>query len=184
MAAKQHTRADGTVEIVDGRPVLRFERHFRHPVERVWRAITTPEGLAQWWGDVEVELELVEGGRYRVRTVGPPDLVDAIIREGGAEHLDAEYRVTRVDPPRLFEHTFGADDSIARWELEPDGDGCRLVLTHTEPATIDPTVDGPRDLAGWHALLEQLELALAGTPGVWDKQRWETLRDHYLAKVS
>jgi uncharacterized protein YndB with AHSA1/START domain len=186
MATKQNTtKADGTLDMVDGRPVLRFERHLAHPIERVWDAITTPAGLAEWWGDVEVELDLVEGGTYRTRTVGPPELVDAIIREGGGEeHLISENRVTKVEPPRLFEHTFGADDSIARWELAPDGDGCRLVLTHTEPATIDPKVDGPRDLAGWHSLLEQLELALAGTPHGWRNERWETLRDHYLAKLT
>jgi uncharacterized protein YndB with AHSA1/START domain len=185
MATKQNTaNADGTLEMVDGRPVLRFERHLRHPVARVWEAITTAKGLAQWWGDVEVEVDLVEGGKYHMRTVGPPDLVEAIIREGGEEHLVSENRVTKIDPPRVFEHTFGAEDSIARWELAPDGDGCRLVMTHTEPASIDPKVDGPRDLAGWHTLLEQLELALAGTPDVWSKERWETLRDHYLAKLT
>jgi uncharacterized protein YndB with AHSA1/START domain len=183
MATTQNT-GDGTLEIVDGRPVLRFERRLAHPVERVWDAITTPAGLAQWWGEVEVELDLVAGGKYHMRTIGPPDLVEAIIREGGEEHLVSENRVTQVDPPRLFEHTFGADDSIARWELEPDGNGCRLRLTHTEPATIDPKVDGPRDLAGWHSLLDQLELALAGTPDVWSKERWETLRDHYLALLT
>jgi hypothetical protein len=96
----------------------------------------------------------------------------------------SENRVITVDPPRLFEHTFGADDSIARGELAADGDGCRLVLTHTEPATIDRKVDGPRDLAGWHSLLEQLELALAGAPHVWRNEHWETLRDRYLAKFT
>ncbi len=31
----------GRLQTVDGRPALRFERHLRYPVERVWRAITT-----------------------------------------------------------------------------------------------------------------------------------------------
>lgn len=39
----------GTLEIRDGRLVLRFERNFSHPVERVWAAITEPDELKQWF---------------------------------------------------------------------------------------------------------------------------------------
>jgi predicted nucleic acid-binding Zn ribbon protein len=35
--------SDGTLETVDGRPALRFERVLAHPVERVWRAVSVPE---------------------------------------------------------------------------------------------------------------------------------------------
>ena len=42
--------ADGTVEEVDGRYVLRFERRFKHPVEKVWDAITRPERMKEWIG--------------------------------------------------------------------------------------------------------------------------------------
>jgi hypothetical protein len=37
---------EGTLEQVDGRPALRFTRRLSHPVERVWRAVTTYEDLA------------------------------------------------------------------------------------------------------------------------------------------
>lgn len=33
---------DGTLETIDGRPALRFERTLAHSVERVWRAISDP----------------------------------------------------------------------------------------------------------------------------------------------
>ena len=39
----------GTLHDVDGRMMLRFERRLAHPVSRVWKLVTTPEGLAQWF---------------------------------------------------------------------------------------------------------------------------------------
>jgi hypothetical protein len=35
----------GTLETIDGRPALRFERRNSHSVERVWRALTDPSEL-------------------------------------------------------------------------------------------------------------------------------------------
>ena len=37
---------DGVLEEVDGAPVIRFVRHFDHPVADVWAAITQPDQLA------------------------------------------------------------------------------------------------------------------------------------------
>ncbi len=173
----------GTVDVIDGRYVLRFERRYAHPVEEVWDAITRPERMADWLGEAEIEVDLVEGGRYNTRTTGPPELVEAIIREAGEEGLATRGSVLRVEPPFLFEHTFGGDpDSIARWELQRDAGGCRLTLTHMEPPAFD-FANRPRDLAGWHQLLDQLGGALDGKPFAWRAERWEQLRDHYAAIV-
>jgi len=40
---------DGTLEIIDGRPALRFERYLAHSVERVWRAVSEPAELERWF---------------------------------------------------------------------------------------------------------------------------------------
>ncbi len=40
---------DGTLQTIDGRPALRFERHLAHSVQRVWRAVTEPSEVAQWF---------------------------------------------------------------------------------------------------------------------------------------
>jgi uncharacterized protein YndB with AHSA1/START domain len=40
---------DGTLETIDGRPALRFERRLAHSVERVWRAVSEPAELARWF---------------------------------------------------------------------------------------------------------------------------------------
>ena len=40
----------GTIETVDdGRYVLRYERQLRHPVEKVWEALTDPAQVEEWW---------------------------------------------------------------------------------------------------------------------------------------
>lgn len=171
--------AYGSVEKIDGRWVLRFERRLRHPREKVWEALTRPDRMAVWLGEGDIDLELVEGGTFEVRTAGPPELVDAIIREAGEDALVQHNTVLRVEPPAVFEHTFGDPDSVVRWELTPDGDGCRLSLTHTEPPEFAISEHGPRDLAGWHSLLEQIEKALDGNPVSWQAKRWEALRDEY-----
>jgi uncharacterized protein YndB with AHSA1/START domain len=180
------TQPDGTVEQVDGRTVLHFERRFRHPIERVWDALTRPEELAKWVGEAEVTIDLREGGEMVSRTTGPPELIEAMVKEGGADPNDLVSRDTilRVDPPRLFEHTFGGvPTSIARWELEPDGDGTRLTLRHTEPPEFEAK-DETRDLAGWHSLLEELEHVLDGKPATWSMRRWEEHRKRYDAARS
>jgi uncharacterized protein YndB with AHSA1/START domain len=177
--------SDGTIEKIDGRYVLRFERRLDHPVERVWSALTRPEQLSQWFsGETQIELDLVEGGRYEMKTTGPPELVEAIVREAGRDALETRDTVLTVDAPHVFEHTFGGDPgSIARWELERDGDGCRLLLTHTEPSGFD-AADAPRDLGGWHVLLDLMERSLAGAPGEWTARHWEGHRDRYAAALA
>ena len=40
---------DGTLERIDGRPALRFERQLAHSVERVWRAVSEPAELERWF---------------------------------------------------------------------------------------------------------------------------------------
>ena len=56
------------------------------------------------------------------------------------------------------------------------------ILAHTEPAGFEPK-HGPRDLAGWHELLELLALALqepARQP--WSAERWESHRSRYAER--
>src|SRR6476620_9774162 len=61
---------EGTAQPLDGRSLIRFERRYPHSMERVWAALTEPEQLQQWFGEGDIELELVEGGRFDVVTTG------------------------------------------------------------------------------------------------------------------
>lgn len=52
---------DGTVHEVEGQYELRFERRLKHPVEKVWAALTDPERRAEWLAPGTIELR--PGGR-------------------------------------------------------------------------------------------------------------------------
>jgi uncharacterized protein YndB with AHSA1/START domain len=168
----------GTIEPIEGRSLVRFERRYPHPVERVWAALTEPEQLQQWFGEGDIRLELVEGGRYDVVTTGPDELVAAMVEFGsGDAALERHDIVLQVDPPRLLEHTFYGEASVVRWELQPDGDGCLLRLTHTMGAPVGP--DSPKALAGWHTLLDLLEPLLDGASEPWTREHWTTSYEIY-----
>jgi uncharacterized protein YndB with AHSA1/START domain len=151
-----HTRADGYQ--------LRFERHLRHPVEKVWAALTDPAQLAQWLAPGEMELAL--GGRVYLAFTDGDGVIDG--------------RVTAIAPLRLLEFTWtdkGDDFGFVRWELVADDGGTRLILTHTVPEAA--RAFGLPALAGWHSLLDQLAALLDGQPPPVAPGRWQELHDHY-----
>jgi uncharacterized protein YndB with AHSA1/START domain len=154
----------GTVrERADGYQ-LRFERHLRHPVEKVWTALTDPAQLAQWLAPGEMELTL--GGRVHLAFTDGDGVIDG--------------RVTAIEPPRLLEFTWtdkGDDFGFVRWELGDVDGGARLVLTHTIPEASRRF--GLPALAGWHSLLDQLAALLDGQPLPPSGERWQALHDHY-----
>jgi uncharacterized protein YndB with AHSA1/START domain len=178
------TKLDGTVTTVDGRAVIRFERRLPHPRPKVWDAITQPAQIGRWFGISEIDLELVEGGRFDIRTVGPPELVEAVRREAGEDALVQHHHVLTVEPPALFVHTFGEPDATVRWELREDGDATILTLLHTEPSGIDSSANAPRDLAGWHVVLDLLAALLDGRPGVWSAGAWDAVRAGYAGEIT
>ena len=180
---------EGTVTPAANGFLLRFERRISHPVDDVWRAITVDH--AQWLSGEGAEIELEIGGRVRM-----PD------------HT-IESTVVELDPPRVIAFGWNSPDwgqgGVVRWELSPDGDGTRLVLTHDHPP-IDPAQQNefakrmgwpddmkravPRTLAGWHALLDRLEHTLDDTtqPAMATPEDlpddWKELFAHYLATVT
>ena len=67
MTTKNETRR-ATLELANDREI-RIERIFDAPRDRVWRAMTEPKLLAQWWGrgnELVIErYELERGGHWR-----------------------------------------------------------------------------------------------------------------------
>jgi uncharacterized protein YndB with AHSA1/START domain len=140
--------ADGTVDRTDdGRYVVRFERRLGHAVERVWRALTTPEELIKWWGDAEVNLE--EGGHFNLRWLNTDD-------EGNTAEMHA--RIAKLVPERLL-LLDGDIHGMLRWELTPDGDGTLLSFRSTLALPEEFLTKVP---AGWHFHLDALQRHLGG----------------------
>ena len=69
-------------------------------------------------------------------------------------------KVLRFDPPRLLETTFqGGKNGTVTYELKPEGERTRLVVTHS--GIESPT--GFQDFgSGWNSHLTVLEERLAG----------------------
>lgn len=129
---------NGSLETVGDRAALRFERRLDHSVERVWRAITEPDELRQWYPGVP-EWNLEPGERFG--------------SEGGAE---AKGQITELDPPHVLAYDW--DDEQFRFELRPDGDGCVLVFTHV----FADRALGAQHAAGWEIYLGRLDVHLDG----------------------
>ncbi len=55
----------GSLRAVDGEGVVRMEHRLDTGIDDLWGALTDPDRLARWYGEVEGELS--EGGAFRVR---------------------------------------------------------------------------------------------------------------------
>jgi uncharacterized protein YndB with AHSA1/START domain len=177
----------GTVEKLEGRHVLRFERRLGHPVEKVWSALTEPEQLRGWLAAAE-ELELTEGCPVVLRWLNTStkhewEKYGVILPDDFDPEAEEIVRgtVAAVEPLRLLE--FDTDrHGILRWELREDGDGCALTFTNVRPEEF-PDEMAAQTLAGWHSHLDLLSDALDGHPVVdWSRvslNEWAQLRDHY-----
>ena len=131
----------------DGRTSVRFERRLGFPVSTVWRAITEADSLASWFPGFAFEPK--RGGRYTIRFGGDCD--------GPA---DVEGPVVEYDPPKVLQC------GTIRWQLEPEGEGCRLMFSdvlHFQDGRSKAEVANAV-LGGWHRYLDLLEQSLSGTP--------------------
>lgn len=113
---------------------VRVERRYEHPIERVWRAVTEPEGLTEWFpAPVTFAGEVADFG-------------------------DDKGRVLVHEPPHRLVFTWG-DDQL-EFSLSEDGDGTVFVLTHT----FSDRGGAASFAAGWENCLQVLALVLAGAP--------------------
>jgi uncharacterized protein YndB with AHSA1/START domain len=147
-------------ETEDGRLALRFERRFAHSPDKVWRAITETDQLRAWF------VQILDYDRFRFEPA-PGGAIEFVSTAGETGHGE----FIQVDPPRLLEYTW--DSEILRWELEPDGDGCRLIFTNI----FDDRPSAASLGAGWHAGLELLASLLDGRRA--GEPAWERLHADY-----
>ena len=142
-------RPKAVLRTIGGDPVLRFERRFAHPPEKVWRAVSDPAELAHWF-PAEVRTEPRAGAPVRFAF---PD--EAPVPADGGRGEVLEY-----DPPRV--HAFTWNQDVLRFELFPDGEGCLLVFTHTIGGGAPGRLTAGRDAHGWDVCLAALEDRLSG----------------------
>ncbi|MEV0237849.1 SRPBCC domain-containing protein [Nonomuraea sp. NPDC050786] len=128
----------------------------RHPIERVWAALTTAEGLSRWFGSV-AEIDLRPGGRafFRWDDLGEESVATIAV----------------VDPPHRFAFRWGieglpeddAPQTLVDFTLEPVPDGTRLRLVESGFARAADDVARSAHKAnsqGWDTELVDLETYL------------------------
>jgi uncharacterized protein YndB with AHSA1/START domain len=138
---------------VETLPAIVREITINAPAAKIFAALTEPDQLVQWWGEVgsyrctKMEADLRVGGRWR--TVGES-------RNGGTFGVGGEYRV--IEPPHVLEHTWKHEwgphedhvETVVRYELE-ERDGSTLVrVTHTGFEDVEARDDHDR---GWTTVL-------------------------------
>ena len=125
---------------------LVFRRRYAKPLAKVWAALTVPERVADWLAEYAIDGETI--------TVTWPEAPYSITG-----------RIVANEPMRRFAWTWpnnDGSDSVVSFELEPDGDGCRLTLRQSG---ITGRITG--QAAGWHAHLEGLGDAAEGRKTAW-----------------
>jgi uncharacterized protein YndB with AHSA1/START domain len=143
-----------------GDDAIRLERLLDAPPETVWRYLTQADLRQQWFmGGTDA----IAGGEFELR-IDHDNLSDDDVPypESHAAYKGKVWseKVIRFDPPRLLETTFqGGKNGTATYELQPEGEKTRLVLTHR--GIVSGT--GAQDFgAGWNSHLTVLQEKLAG----------------------
>jgi uncharacterized protein YndB with AHSA1/START domain len=120
----------------------------------VFAALTTPEGIAAWWGPdagpvLVAEMDLRVGGRFRVRF----RMLDGSEHESSGEYLEV------VRPKRLamtWRWAGGEDpgESLLEIDLRAIAEGTELTLTHSRLADEETRRSHEE---GWNGALDKLE---------------------------
>ena len=142
-----------------GHATITYTRILKHPVEKVWRAITEEEHRAAWFPEL---------------SLGAATGDDAIVNFSGAEcpppednPSDVYYcKVTRCEPPHVLEYIGPKEHH--KFELAQIDEGCRLTFMAILPEATafdddSKTIQSRYSVAcGWHYKLDVMECGLDG----------------------
>ena len=156
---------NGQLEQTGGRWQLRFTRRLPHPPERVWRALTEPEHLKEWFPN-DIEGERKEGATLR-----------HVFRNDEASDMEGE--MLRFEPPAVLEFSWG--DDLLRFELRGEDNDSTTVLELVD--VLEDIGKGARDGAGWHVCLDALERHLEGkATDTQNMDVWKPVHEKYVAE--
>lgn len=137
---------------------LVYRRVFRAPRELVWRCLTEPVELAQFWGPLGtstpldgIVVELRTGGRFETVMVG----------EHGTHRMVATY--TEVVPPERVSWVEPASGMHTTSTLTDLGDGSTEVVIHQRH--VPEPMRRPESRAGFLSSLDELERHLTTLAG-------------------
>ena len=170
--ASRGTRTLGSLRSADGAGVVRIEDRYDTDIDDLWSAITDPDRLARWHGQIEGDLH--PGGEIRLYLEG--------------DDIDSTGRIDACEPPRrLVVTTRETDESYLKGQGVPPFDAVKeITLTPGGDQTILVLeVRGmPLDAiaffgAGWQIHAENLAAYLAGREPDDVEARWKELVPPY-----
>jgi uncharacterized protein YndB with AHSA1/START domain len=141
---------------------MEYVRTYRHPIDRVWRAITNPKEFRVWF--IRGEVELRQGGAYRF------------------ESGDFSGKVLEIEPPRRIRFGGAQEGGYFEYQLDdvPGGTRMRFVNHFPPGGRYKPVPDDlggdlpggpdtpwmPGFVGGWHEHFDSLADVLDGVgPG-------------------
>ncbi len=133
----------------DEDPVI-VEQRFAQPAPTLWGAITEPDRMRQWYFPMLPDFRPEVGFRTQFS-----------VEFGGTEYVHL-WEVREVEPPRRlvyrWQYAGVVGDSEVIWELQPDGEGTKLRVTHRGIRSFprhDPAFRSAACRAGWEHLIRQ-----------------------------
>ena len=171
--ASPGTRILGSLRSADGAGVVRIEDRYDTGIDDLWSAITDPDRLARWFGEVDGDLS--QRGEFRVH------IADAGDRTGQVEACEPPQRlvVTTRETDESYRRGQGVPPFDAVWDITliADGDQTTLVI-EVKGMPLDKIAFFG---AGWQIHAENLAAYLAGREPDDVEARWEELVPPYQA---
>ena len=123
--------------------IIKVETLVAAPIDKVWKAYTTPEDIKQWnaasddWHTTEAQVDLREGGAFSSHMAA----------KDGSMAFDFAGTYTKVVPRSLIEYSFGERSAQVRFEDSPAG--VKVQVTFES----EPTHSEEQQRDGWQAIL-------------------------------
>jgi uncharacterized protein YndB with AHSA1/START domain len=170
--AQDGPRILGSLRSADGIGVVRIEDRYDADIDDLWLALTDPDRLAWWYGQVEGELR--SGGQFHLYVE--------------SDNVDCSGRVEACEPPRrLLVTTRETEESYGQGQGVPPFDErieATLTADHDQTILVIEVKGMPLDKiayygVGWQIHAENLAGYLAGRERGDVEPRWEALIPPY-----
>ena len=152
----------GSLHSVDGEGVVRMEDRFDTGIDDLWGALTDPDRLARWYGEVEGELS--QGGEFTVRIALAGERAGRVEACEPPQHLLLEMRDPEARPGQ-------PERTVIEARLISEGAQTRMVWeTRGLPVDLLPAYG-----AGIQIHVEHLADYISGREFRLDDTRWDEL---------
>ena len=169
--ASPSTRILGNLRSEAGVGIVRIEDRYDTGIDDLWSAITDPDRLARWFGQVDGELS--QGGEFRVH------IADAGERIGQVKVCEPPQRVvvTTRETDESYRRGQGVPPFDAVWEITLTADGDQTILVaEVKGMPLDKIAFYG---AGWQIHAEHLAAYILGGQPDDIEARWDELVPPY-----